>query len=86
MLSTKIFFLTKTFRPLCVSRTYRSARVKRSQTLKNDHIKGNPGGNRLLAVALDGNLPDVSDFSLNDIEDGENDMLNSHLLYDDHMK
>jgi len=59
---------------------------KPERPFKNDDIKGNPGGNRMLAMVLDGESPDVSDVTLEDLEDGENDMLNSHLLYDEHMK
>lgn len=40
----------------------------------------------MLAMVLDGESPDVSDVTLEDLEDGDNDMLNSHLFYDQHMK
>jgi len=40
----------------------------------------------MLAMVLDGESPDVSDVTLEDLEDGENDMLDSHLFYDQHMK
>jgi len=59
---------------------------KPDRPFKNDHVKGNPGGNRMLAMVLDGESPDVSDITLEDLEDSENDMLNSHLFYDQHMK
>lgn len=51
---------------------------------KKDVIKGNPGGNRTLAMILDGEPPDMSNITLEDIEDGENDLVHSHLLYDQH--
>lgn len=76
------------FRSTLSSRTYKNVKVNRVQTkFKNiNNIKGNPGGNRMLAVALDGESPDMSNVTLDDIEGGENDLLDSHLFYDEHMK
>lgn len=68
------------------SRMYKNVKVKRTQKFKNDTVKGNPGSNRMLALALDGKSPEMSNVSFDDIGDGENDMLDSHLLYDEHMR
>lgn len=78
--------MKKTVQPLFVIRTYRNVKAKPERRIKNDDVKGNPGSNRLLAMVLDGESPDVSDVTLEDIEDGDNDMLDSHLFYDEHMK
>lgn len=85
MFSRKILLLANTVRSSFVSRAYRNIKVKSVQKSKNKAIKGNPGGNRLLAMVLDGEDPDVSKVTLEDIDDGENDLLNSHLFYDEHM-
>jgi len=58
----------------------------RKTTDDDNIVKGNPGGNRTLAMVLDGKCPDESTLSVEDIEDGENDLINSHLLYDDYME
>lgn len=86
MYSRNILFLANTVRLSFVSRTYRNVKIKPVQKSKNNNIKGNPGGNRLLAMVLDDEDPDVSNVTLENIDDGENDLLNSHLFYDEHMK
>lgn len=85
MFFRKVQFFKTTIQPSLVFRTYRNVKSK-PRPFKNDDVKGNPGGNRMLAMVLDGESPDVTDVKLEDLEDGENDMLNSHLLYDEHMK
>lgn len=87
MFSRRIIFLTNGVRLSLISRTYRNTKTNRpTRKTKDDSLKGNPGGNRLIALALDGESPDIKDVSLEDIENGENDMLDSHLLYDQHVK
>lgn len=86
MISSKILFFKKAIQPSFVFRMYRNVKAKPNRQFKKNDIKGNPGGNRMLAMVLDGESPDVSDVTLEDIEDGDNDMLNSHLFYDQHMK
>ncbi|CAI6362047.1 unnamed protein product [Macrosiphum euphorbiae] len=86
MFSSKIRFFKITVQPSFVFRTYRNVKAKPNRQVKNDNVKGNPGGNRMLAMVLDGESPDVSDVAFEDLEDGDNDMLDSHLLYDQHMK
>lgn len=73
---------------LFVSRTYRNVRIKKHERkTRNDAVvKGNPGGNRMLAMILEGKSPDDSNVMLEDIEDGDNDMIDSHLFYDDYME
>lgn len=84
MLPRKLLLLTNSVQSSFVSRTYRNMKVKHTQMSKKDVIKGNPGGNRTLAMILDGEPPDMSNITLEDIEDGENDLVHSHLLYDQH--
>lgn len=84
MLFRKILFLTNGVRSSFVSRTYRNVKVKHVKANEKDVIKGNPGGNRTLAMVLEGESPDMSNVTLEDIEDGENDLVHSHLLYDQH--
>jgi len=86
MFSRKILFLKNAVHPSFVFRTYRNVKAKPQKQFKNDDVKGNPGGNRMLAMVLDGKSPDMSDVTLEDFENGDNDMLNSHLFYDQHMK
>lgn len=86
MFSRQILRLSNGIRPSFVLRTYKNMKVKHRQKIKNDSVKGNPGSNRMVALALDGESPDVADVTLDDIEDGENDMLDAHLFYDEHMK
>jgi len=86
MFSRKILFFKNAIQPSFVLRTYRNVKAKPNRQFKNNDVKGNPGGNRMLAMVLDGESPDVSDVTLEDVEDGDNDMLNSHLFYDQHMK
>lgn len=83
---SKILMLTSSVRTSCVIRTYKSVKAKPVRKNKNDNVKGNPGSNRMLAMVLDGESPEMSNVTLEDIEDGENDMLDSHLLYDQHIK
>ncbi|XP_025205232.1 uncharacterized protein LOC112601704 [Melanaphis sacchari] len=85
MFSRKILFFKNVIQP-SVIRTYRNVKAKPDRKFKNNDVKGNPGGNRMLAMVLDGETPDISNVTLEDIEDGDNDMLNSHLFYDQHMK
>lgn len=84
MLSRKILFLTNVVQSSFVSRAYRNVKVKHAQTSKKYVVKGNPGGNRTLAMVLDGEPPDMSNVTMEEIEDGENDLVHSHLLYDQH--
>lgn len=86
MFSKNILYLTNSVRSSFQSRTYRNVKAKNVQKSKNDKVQGNPGGNRMLALILDGEAPDMSNVTLEDIENGENDMLNSHLLYDQHFR
>lgn len=86
MFSRSILLLTNSVRQPFLSRTYRNVKVEPVQKSKNNNVKGNPGGNRLLAMILDGKSPDKSKVTLEDIEDGEDDLLDSHLLYDQHKK
>lgn len=86
MFSRQILLLSNGIRPSFVLRTYKNIKVKQSQKIKNDNVKGNPGSNRIAALTLDGESPDVVDVTLDDVEDGENDMLDAHLFYDEHMK
>ncbi|CAH1723845.1 uncharacterized protein LOC114127185 isoform X1 [Aphis gossypii] len=86
MISSKILFFKNAIQPSFVFRTYRNVKAKPNRQFKKNDVKGNPGSNRMLAMVLDGESPDVSDVTLEDIEDGDNDMLNSHLFYDQHMK
>lgn len=82
MLSRKI--LTNVVQSSFVCRAYRNVKVKYAKTSKKDVVKGNPGGNRTLAMILDGEPPDMSNVTMEEIEDGENDLVHSHLLYDQH--
>lgn len=86
MFSRKILLLPNGIRPSSVLRTYKNIKIKDRQRIKNVNIKGNPGSNRMAALSLDGESPDVADVTLDDIEDGEHDMLDAHLFYDEHMK
>lgn len=86
MFSRKILFFSNVVRPSFVLRTFKNRNVKANLVNKNKNVKGNPGGNRIIAMMLDGDSPEMSNVTLEDFEDGENDMLNSHLLYDQHMK
>lgn len=86
MFSSKIRFFQIAIQPSFVFRTYKNVKAKPNRQLKNDNVKGNPGSNRLLAMVLDGESPDVSNVTFEDLEDGDNDMLDSHLLYDQHME
>jgi len=81
-------FLTSGDRSTFVSRTYRNVKVKKHVRKSSDDevVKGNPGVNRTLSMILEGKSPDESNVTLEDMEDGENDMINSHMFYDDHMK
>ncbi|VVC36350.1 Neugrin/Rrg9 [Cinara cedri] len=85
MFSRNILYLKNSVRSSFLSRTYRNVKAKPVKQLKNDNVKGNPGGNRMIALILDGEAPDMSNVTLEDIENGENDLLNSHLFYDQHM-
>lgn len=86
MFSRNILYLTNSVRSSFQFRTYRNVKAKHVQKSKNDNVQGNPGGNRMLELILDGEAPDISNVTLEDIENGENDMLNSHLLYDQHLR
>lgn len=87
MFSRKIMSLANCVRTPLVSRGYRNVKSKfPTQKSKVNVVKGNPGGNRMLTLSLDDESPDNSDITLEDIEDGENDLIDSHLLYDQHMK
>lgn len=86
MFARNVQFLANNWPSFIMMRTYKYVKTKPVRKLKNDNVKGNPGTNRMLAMVLDGESPDVSNVTLTDVEDGENDMLDSHLLYDQHMK
>jgi len=81
-------FMACSYGPLSVSRTYRKVKVKTHERKPKNGavVKGNPGGNRTLAMILEGKSPEESNVTLEDIEDGENDMIDSHLFYNDHME
>lgn len=85
MFSKNILCLTNSVRLSFLSRTYKSVKSKPVQK-SNNNVKGNPGGNRMLALILDDEDPDISNITLEDIENVENDMLNAHLFYDQHIK
>lgn len=86
MFSRKILLLANTIQQPFLSRSYRNVKVNPVQKIKKDNVKGNPGGNHLLAMVLDGESPDKTNVTMEDIEDGEEDLLDSHLLYDQHKK
>lgn len=86
MFSRKILWLTHSVLQPFVSRSYRNVKVKQTHKSRYDNVKGNPGGNRVIAMVLDGESPDKSNIALEDLEDGEDDLLDSHLLYDQHKK
>ncbi|XP_050535600.1 uncharacterized protein LOC126902401 [Daktulosphaira vitifoliae] len=86
MFSKKLIFNVLHIPTKYTVKTYRKS-VKTKFAIKcRNEIKGNPGGNRLLAMTLEGESPDKVDISMEEIEGGENDMLNSHLFYDEYIK
>ncbi|XP_025411558.1 uncharacterized protein LOC112684319 [Sipha flava] len=86
MFSKKILLLANTFRQPFLSRSFRNVKINSVKNLKKDDVKGNPGSNRLLKMVLDGESLDKTNVTMEDIEDGEEDLLDSHLLYDQHKK
>ncbi|XP_050429106.1 uncharacterized protein LOC126838606 [Adelges cooleyi] len=86
MFSTKSIYILGILQSKLSCRLYRKNVKTNLMPKRPNKIKGNPGGNRLLAMALDGDSPDKVDISLDEIDDAENDMLQSHLFYDQHMK